>query len=144
MAMTDEFEDTGSCLCGAVSFTAKAVSRNVGACHCGMCRKWGGAPAMAVDCGSGVTFDGAENISAFDSSPWAERGFCRKCGTHLFYRLKADDQYVLPAGLFDNDESFVFKQQIFIDTKPAFYSFAEKTDDMTEAEVFARYGSSPE
>jgi len=38
----------GSCLCGAIRITAKNINNNVGACHCGMCRKWGGGPLMAV------------------------------------------------------------------------------------------------
>jgi len=61
--MVDSFNGKGSCLCGGVSFTAKKVSHSVGACHCVMCRKWGGGPLMAVDCGTDVTFEGAENIS---------------------------------------------------------------------------------
>jgi len=27
-------EEKGSCLCGAVHFTAKTMNKNVGACHC--------------------------------------------------------------------------------------------------------------
>ena len=62
---------------------------------------------IAVDCGTDVTFEGEENISVFESSEWAERGFCKECGSHLFYRLKATHQYIMPAGLFDED-TFVF------------------------------------
>ena len=94
---------------------------------------------MAVDCGVDVTFDGGGNISVFNSSDWAERGFCNKCGSHLFYRLKESNQYVMPLGLFDDDIPFVFDHQIFIDEKPSFYEFANETSDMTGAEVFAKY-----
>ncbi|MEQ9448085.1 MAG: GFA family protein, partial [Rhodospirillaceae bacterium] len=71
-----------------------------GACHCGTCRKWGGGPLLAVDCGEHVTIDGEENVSIYQSSDWAERGFCGKCGTHLFYRLTQQPFYVIPVGLF--------------------------------------------
>ncbi len=47
--------DSGSCLCGKTHITVKNISKNVGACHCSMCRKWGGGPLMAVDCGIDVT-----------------------------------------------------------------------------------------
>jgi len=40
--MSETMKQTGSCLCGAVSVTANNASTKVGACHCGMCRKWGG------------------------------------------------------------------------------------------------------
>lgn len=134
----------GSCLCGATRITVNNMSHEAGACHCSMCRKWSGGPLIAVDCGTDVTFKGEENVSVFDSSKWAERGFCNKCGTHLFYRLKQGQQYIMPVGLFDEDEMFMFDHQIFIDEKPSFYSFANATEDMTGAEVFAKYAPSAE
>ena len=95
---------------------------------------------MAVDCGTDVSFEGEENISVFDSSEWAERGFCEICGTHLFYRLKGSKQCIMPVGLFDDDgEKFVFDHQIFIDEKSSLYCFANETNDMTGAEVFAKF-----
>lgn len=97
---------------------------------------------MAVDCGTDLTFEGEENITVYDSSAWAERGFCNKCGSHLFYRLKESNQYMVPVGLLDDQASFVFDSQVFIDKKPAFYSFANETNDMTEAEIFEMYAPS--
>ena len=32
--------------------------------------------------------------------------------------------------------------QVFVDERPSYYEFANKTDDMTGAEVFAKYGGS--
>lgn len=142
--MSEVFEGKGSCLCGAVRISAKAISKHVGACHCSMCRKWGGGPLMTVDCGAEVSFEGEENISVFDSSAWAERGFCSKCGSHLFYRLKESKQHIMPVGLFDEQKTFVFDHQVFIDEKPSFYAFANETHDMTGAEVFAKYAPSSE
>ncbi len=132
-------ERTGSCLWGDVKINATAADNTVGACHCSKCRKWGGGPFLSIDCGPGVNFDGDENISVFNSSEWAERGFCKNCGTHLFYRLKGNGQYIMPLGLFEDDGNFVFDHQIFIDEKPECYSFANETLMMTGAEVFEKY-----
>ena len=129
----------GQCLCGAVKFTVKNISNKVDACHCGMCRRWGGGPLMVIGCGSDVEYEGEENITVYDSSEWAERGFCKKCGSHLFYRLKAVKDHQIPAGLFEDQESFNFNLQVFIDRKPSFYSFANETIEMTEAEVIEKY-----
>ncbi|PSJ47665.1 aldehyde-activating protein [Zobellella endophytica] len=129
----------GSCLCGAVRVTAVFKSNKVGVCHCGMCRKWGGGPLMTVDCEPGVAFEGREHIAAFASSAWAERAFCRHCGSHLYYRLKDGDELILSLGLFDELDDLVLDHQIFIDKKPGFYSFANRTHTMTEAEVFAKF-----
>ena len=137
--MSETIEGKGCCLCGAVQVTAKTMSKKIGACHCNMCRKWGGGPLLAVDCGTDVTFEGEENIATFNSSEWAERGFCRKCGSHLFYRIKRNNQHIMAVGLFDNFDSFDFDHQVFIDEKPSYYCFANKTKDMTGAEVFAKY-----
>ncbi len=128
----------GSCLCGAISLSTTRMNHHVAACHCSMCRKWGGGALLAVECGSNVSFRGEENIGIYQSSEWAERGFCKKCGSHLFYRLKQNNQYYIPVGIFDNDEGFVFEHQVFIDEKPEYYSFANETKNMTGAELFAQ------
>lgn len=140
-SMGSESALRGSCLCGVVRITAKTKSNSVGACHCSMCRKWGGGPLFAAECENDVHFEGAEYISIFSSSEWAERGFCQKCGTHLFYRLKQERHYAIPVGLFDGGDQWTFAEQIFIDQKPSFYSFAEKTKNLTGAEVFAQYSA---
>jgi hypothetical protein len=107
-----------------------------------MCRRWGGGPFMEIDCGADVDIDGGENVSVFDSSDWAERGFCRNCGTHLFYRLKESGQHMVPIGLFDDSASLVFKAQVFVDEKPEYYEFANQTKNFTGAEIIAMFGSS--
>lgn len=137
--MTSIKTSQGSCLCGAVHLTVKAMSQNVGACHCNMCRKWSGGPFLAVDCGDGVIFEGNENISVFSSSDWAERGFCHNCGTHLFYRLKQNQQHFIPIGLLEESDSLVFDHQVFIDEKPPFYGFENKTHNMTGQELFDQF-----
>lgn len=144
--MSDEKPETtemqGQCLCGEVRIHARSASNTVGACHCDMCRRWGGGPFMEVDCGADVSVTGAENVSLFSSSEWAERGFCRKCGTHLFYRIKETGQHMVPVGIFADDKNLVFGHQVFIDEKPHYYSFSNATKDMTGAEIFAMFGAS--
>jgi hypothetical protein len=131
----------GTCLCGAITLTA-TDKKHVDACHCGMCRRWGGGPALGVMCGTDVQIDGADKVKAYRSSDWGERAFCSECGTHLFYRLVPTGEYFLPAGLFQDGVEFEFTEQIFIDRKPAYYDFANQTENMTEAEVFAKFASS--
>jgi len=97
---------------------------------------------MEIDCGTDVTFKGEDDITVYNSSSWAERGFCKKCGSHLFYRLKESKQHMIPVGLFDDQENYIFDSQVFVDKKPLFYSFSNKTNDMTEAEIFEMYDSS--
>lgn len=132
----------GQCLCGAIRIVAQSPSNSVGACHCKTCRRWGGGPFMEVDCGQAVSIEGEEHLSVFSSSEWAERGFCSQCGTHLFYRIKESGQHMVPVGVFEDGYDLAFKSQVFIDEKPSFYRFANETQNMTGAEVFALYGAS--
>lgn len=142
--MSATSEQRGSCLCGAVRVVAAPASARIGACHCDICRKWSGGPLFAVECGADVRFEGEESISVYASSEWAERGFCKRCGTHLFYRLKDDGYHALAVGLFDGNPEWQFSEQIFIEEKPSWYSFAEQTRNLTGAEVFAQYAGSSE
>ena len=137
--MSNRREDHGRCLCGKVKFTATNMNNSVGVCHCTMCRRWSGGPLMAVNCGTDVVFEGEDAIKVYSSSDWAERGFCAHCGSNLFYRLKGSGELIMAAGLFENDDAFVFDNQVFIDEKPKYYCFSNETSNMTAAEVFAKY-----
>ena len=137
--MTENDRRQGSCLCGAVRITVPARVHSVGACHCHMCRKWAGGPLMAMACGTDVVLEGEQNISLYDSSQWAERAFCRTCGSHLFYRLKDSGEHIVAPGLFDDAQGLVFDHQVFIDEKPGYYAFAGVTRELTGAEVFALF-----
>ena len=143
--MTKTYPSKGQCVCGACEFIAEEASESVGACHCKTCRQWGGGPFMTVDCGQKVTFTKPENVQIFDSSKWAERGFCKNCGSHLFYRLKQSQQHMMLAGLFEealeDSVQFIFDHQVFIDEKPNYYCFSNDTKDMTGPELFALYGA---
>jgi hypothetical protein len=137
--MSETMDATGRCLCGAVTVSATAVPTSVGACHCSMCRTWTGGPLMVIDCGDRVRFEGAEHIATYASSDWAERGFCRRCGTHLFYRLKHNRQHFIPAGLLQASAPLHFDHEVFVDEKPAYYRFAGHTHQLTGAQVMARF-----
>ena len=139
--MSETKRREGKCLCGVVHIAGQSTAE-VGACHCKTCRRWSGGPFMEVNCGADVTIEGEDKVTVFDSSEWAERGFCSVCGTHLFYRLKGNGMYIVPVGLFDDDPDLTFATQVFIDEKPGYYRFAEATKDLTGAEVFAMFGSS--
>jgi hypothetical protein len=142
--MADAMELEGKCLCGAVRVATRAAGHDVAACHCTICRNWGGGPLLAVDCGSDFRIANEDEVTVYPSSEWAERGFCRRCGTHLFYRLKQGPRYFVPVGLFGASERWRLGQQIFIDEKPAYYAFANETANLTGAEVFAQFAPQPD
>ena len=136
--MRDITPISSSCLCGNIKIKIITMDEQFGACHCGMCRKWGGGPLLAVGCSQGVEIEG-DSLAVYDSSEWAERGFCSNCGTHLFYRIKETGEHQIPVGLLGDSIPAVFGLQVFIDRKPEYYSFSNNTQVLTEKQIFDMY-----
>jgi hypothetical protein len=131
---------TGRCLCGTVRFTVESVEPHFHACHCGMCRRWAGGPVFAASV-EGLTLEGSEHVATYASSEWAERGFCRVCGSNLYYHLKPADRYLVSVGCFDDATRFALAGEIFVDNKPAGYALAGDHERLTEAETLARFAA---
>ncbi len=136
---------TGACLCGAVRFSSNEVPAEAGICHCDQCRRWTGVALMGVTVPThSIVWEGAENIARLQSSEWAERAWCSKCGSSLFYRVTADNEWAggteIPVGLFDDPNGFALKNEIFIDHKPDSFAFAgEGRKEMTRAQCVAMF-----
>lgn len=79
---------TGTCLCGAVEFSASLPSKWCAHCHCSMCRKEHGAGYVTW-----VGFEnhqvkfssGEDKVTWYESSAGARRGFCQQCGSSMFF-----------------------------------------------------------
>ncbi|REF28496.1 hypothetical protein BDD26_3412 [Xenorhabdus cabanillasii] len=126
----------GNCLCGAVEIKTNQSIENINACHCETCQKWNGGPFLSVDCKNDLQVtSGNENVSTYPSSEWAERAFCKNCGTHLFYHLHQPSTYIVPVALFENSNSGKLSTQIYVDSKPGYYNFVEKTPMLTEQDI---------
>jgi hypothetical protein len=83
---------TGSCLCGAVSFTVDAALKPPDACHCTFCRKSSGHYTVGTDVPrTAVTIRGGEHVTWYRSSEKVRRGFCGTCGS-LVDGLDLDDR----------------------------------------------------
>ena len=80
---------SGKCLCGAVSFSMEFPSKWAAHCHCTRCQRAHGAPFVtwvgAAE--SRVTIRDQDGfLNWYSSSEEAERGFCSRCGSSLFFR----------------------------------------------------------
>lgn len=140
---------TGGCLCGAVRYTLADAPTHYDACHCGMCRKFSGGIELGLEVpDGGITWTSDETLRTFKSSDWAERGFCAKCGSSLFWRLTAPGPahglLSLSAGSLDSLDGLSLTTEVYIDHKPEGHAFAGNTRKMTEADVLAMMGAAPE
>ena len=128
----------GQCLCGAVSISVPQ-NENVHACHCNMCQRWNGGPLFALHCDE-IEIEGSEHITHYQSSEWAERAFCKHCGSHLYYHLLGTQSYEVSSGLFSTQTHFTLEDEIFIDKKPSFYELKNDVPKLTEKEVLEKFG----
>jgi hypothetical protein len=79
----------GQCLCGDLRFEADFPSQWVAHCHCTLCQRAHGAPVVTwVGFRTeAVTIDDPQaRLRWYTSTPGAERGFCSRCGSTLFFR----------------------------------------------------------
>ena len=127
---------TGACLCGAVSIRLEGARTGIEACHCTMCRAWGGGPFLSVSART-YHIEGEEHITAYRSSAWAERAFCKRCGSNLWFEFLPAKHRGFLAGLFELPDSYTLAKQIFTDEKPGFYDFAQQTRMQSSHEVIA-------
>jgi hypothetical protein len=135
--MVETAQRSGRCLCGAISFTFKPAEPEVDACHCRMCQRWGGGPAMTIRAAGPASIEGGDSLAVFASSDWGQRQFCKTCGTHLFFAAPSANYFGVSAGAVDDLAGLAFTTEIFIDCKPDLYDFANKTRRLTEAEFNA-------
>ena len=107
---------SGQCLCGAVHITVTDPKHEIEVCQCDMCRRWSGSFYTAL---TGVSHDiqGEESITEYRSSDWAERGFCNKCGSSLWYKFLPTGGRSFSAGLFDASISYTIEKEIFVDER---------------------------
>ena len=129
------------CLCGVTRFEVQLRNHEVAACHCSMCRRQTGGPLMTIDI-EDIHFVDQQYLSVFNSSEWAERGFCSVCGTFIFWRTK--DHSFANINVFTLEElpdDLDFNLEIYVDHQPAFYLFNNQTQKMTEAEVIEMFNS---
>lgn len=74
----------GGCLCGAIRYRSTSAPLRAVICHCSMCRKHSGAPALAFVHFPLDTFTWLHGQPArYRSSKFAERGFCPTCGSTI-------------------------------------------------------------
>lgn len=131
----------GGCLCGNITFEATLCEEEVHVCHCNICQKWSGGSAFSVQCEKDWHIQGEENMTWFDSSEWAQRSFCSKCGAHLLFRMKDGSYHGVSAGTMDNVEGLKLGMHIFIDKKPDYFDFSGDAPRLTEKEFLEMVGA---
>ncbi|MEP2532635.1 GFA family protein [Shimia sp.] len=129
---------TGQCMCGAVTFAVKDTPAKFNSCYCDMCRRWTGSRFLGVPLKQAdLSVADMSAVSTIQSSDWAERGFCNRCGTALWYKALGTDRINLSAGLFDDTDDLTLEREFFVDQKTCVHAFPETRIQLTRAETIA-------
>ena len=126
--MTDENSlTTGGCLCGAVRYAVSGPLRDVVNCHCSMCQRLHGnfgphSKARKVD----ITITETNGLAWYKTSEVAQRGFCRDCGSSLFWEPFELEATGIIAGSLDSPTGLKTIGHIFVAEKADFYEIADE------------------
>ena len=120
---------TASCMCKAVSMTVEGeLEHPPEACHCVECRKQSGSFLMGVNVRkSALAVTGEEHVGWYRSSDKVERGFCRQCGSSLFWKpdLEGYEWIAIAAGVFDQPLGQSLSKHTFVSEKGDYYELAD-------------------
>lgn len=116
----------GGCLCGAVRYRVTGPLRDVINCHCSMCRRLHGnfGPHSKAP-KSSITITRDDGLAWYRTSDVARRGFCRECGSGLFWEPFELDATGIIAGTLDAPTTLQTMGHIFVAEKSDFYEIAD-------------------
>ena len=123
---------TGGCYCGAVRYEVKGPLRGIVNCHCSQCTRLNGnfgSHSKALK--SNITITRDEGLSWYRISDVARRGFCRECGSGLFWDHIEQNAIGIIAGSLDQPTNLKTIGHIFVGERSDFY---EITDDVQRFE----------
>jgi hypothetical protein len=113
---------TGGCQCGAVRYRLLSQPTEASICHCRMCQKAFGsyfAPLAGVPRADLLWTRGQPG--SFRSSAAVERGFCRDCGTPLYYTVLDKNRISVSLGSLDDPDRVEVEEQFGIESRLALF-----------------------
>jgi hypothetical protein len=117
----------GGCLCGAVRYRLTAAPVAALYCHCRMCQRAHGAPAIAWLAVPFAAFELTEGSpTAYRSSDHAFRHFCGSCGTPLLCHEADSPKYMdVSIASLDTPEAVPPTSHIWTDSRVAWFDTAD-------------------
>jgi hypothetical protein len=121
MSEDERFE--GGCLCGAVRYRADARPVRGVICHCSMCRKHSGAPALAFVHFPVAAFAWLKaEPQWYRSSQYATRGFCPTCGSTVAMREEVlRDRVQVCIGSLDEPDKVTIDDHVWTQERVAWF-----------------------
>ena len=115
----------GRCECGKVEFSVESPRETVTVCHCSQCRRTSGHQWASTHAPyDQLTFLRDEGLEWYSSSDIAKRGFCKYCGSSLFYRMNDEDGIGIAAGCIESPSGLHIGKHIFVASKGDYYDIS--------------------
>jgi len=128
-------DHAGGCACGAVRYRVSGDLRPVVACHCSQCRKaFTNYGAFTAARREGLAIDNEDAVTWFDSSPGVRRGFCRRCGSALFWDNAGNSFTSIAAGTLDQPSGLKQVRHIFVADKADFYEIGDGLEQLPQGQ----------
>ncbi len=109
---------TGGCLCGAIRYESSAPPNWVTCCHCRICQQaHGGLFDVGVEFPVEAFRFTKGEVTYYQSTPWAKRGFCSKCGSPVAHVYKDDPDPIVLIGSLDHPEDWPQEKHVGIEGK---------------------------
>jgi hypothetical protein len=127
--------NSGSCLCGKVSFSVAQFEPLVGHCHCTMCRKFHGAAFstfVEIKLEHLTWLNGESELSAYQADNGTVRKFCQHCGSSLLFISSFNQQantVEIALACFDEIETVTPNAHIYLESKVDWY---QPNDDLAK------------
>lgn len=121
----------GKCLCGAVAFEFLGDEATAGACHCSQCRAWSGHYWASINAPvDTLKFKtGEEQVGWYRASDYARRGFCKACGSSLFWHAdklaEHKHRIAISVGALPAPTGVALNEHIFVADKGDYYEIAD-------------------
>ncbi len=126
--MTDDDErvSAGGCHCGAVRYQVNGPLRGVVNCHCTQCQKLnGGSGAHSKAPTARIRLLRADGLQWYGINENTRRGFCRHCGSPLFWEALGQPATGIVAGSLDDVSDIESLGHIFVGEKPRYTVIAD-------------------
>jgi len=105
-----------------VTFQIDGTLPPANACHCGQCRKQSGHFWASTDIArSSLHMTRDDGLRWYQSSARVRRGFCRACGSFLFWDPQTKDEIAVAMGSLDVPTDGTLERHIFVGFKGDYY-----------------------
>lgn len=121
---------TGGCLCGAVRFEIRGELLAVLNCHCSKCRRFNGhIGAYTATLRDNLTITDTDGLkwyrSTLDETAEVYRGFCKKCGSSLFWDPRENENISIAAGSIDEPTPLTTTAHVWVSQKGDYYTIED-------------------